>query len=154
MKLFLWKPLIKPEKTKARDNSYLRDDTAEMTRIFKRIERVMRDKKPFLDGDFSLSDMAKLAYCSKHMASKVINRMASANFCNYVNRYRVLYAADLIKKYPQMKKSEVAYMSGFNTLPSFNSAFKNVLSVRPSEYLATCQGYFRQLISKKKAGEQ
>ena len=34
---------------------------------------------------------------------------------------------------------EVAKLSGFNTLPSFNAAFKSVMNERPSEYQAKVQ---------------
>ncbi len=34
-----------------------------------------------------------------------------------------------------MRFSEVARMSGFNSVPSFNTWFKTVTSTRPSEYL-------------------
>lgn len=154
MKLFLWKHFSKPKEIQLRDYSYLNDDNAEMAALFKRIEKIMKEKKPFLDGDFSVGDLAHLVYRNKSFVSKTINKMASTNFCMYVNRYRVKYAAEMIKKYPTMKKSQIAYMSGFNTLPSFNSAFKSMLSVRPSEYLVNDQECSPQSSSKKKEGER
>ena len=35
-----------------------------------------------------------------------------------------------------MKMEEVARLSGFNTIPTFNTAFKTVMNERPSEYQA------------------
>lgn len=154
MKLFLWKCFSKPKEFKSRDCSYLNDDTAEMERLFARIEKIMREKKPFLDGDFSVGDLSQLVFRNKSFVSKTINKMASCNFCTYVNRYRVKYATDIIKSHPLMKKSQVAYMSGFNTVPSFNTAFKNELSMRPSEYPGTDSKRFQQSASRKKAGER
>ena len=40
-----------------------------------------------------------------------------------------------MKKDPYMKVEEVAKFSGFNTLPTFNSAFKMIMRQRPSEYM-------------------
>ena len=34
---------------------------------------------------------------------------------------------------------EVAKLSGFNTIPTFNSAFKAIMNERPSEYQAKVQ---------------
>ena len=58
------------------------------------------------------------------------------NYSTFVNTYRVKHAADLIAKDPRMKMEEVAKLSGFNTIPTFNSAFKAIMNERPSEYQA------------------
>ena len=68
--------------------------------------------------------------------AKAVNKYAGMNYSAFINSYRVKHAAELISKDPRMKMEEVAKLSGFNTLPSFNAAFKSVMNERPSEYQA------------------
>ena len=75
-------------------------------------------------------------FCSRSVLSKTINICSGHNFRWLVNYYRIIYAAALMKKDPYMKIEEVAKLSGFNTLPTFNSAFKLMMKERPSEYMA------------------
>ena len=96
---------------------------------------MMEEKKPWLDGDFCVGQLAKRLFCNRAFLSKTINICSGHNFRWLVNYYRVLYASSLMKDDPYLKIEEVAKMSGFNTLPTFNSAFKYVMKERPSEYM-------------------
>lgn len=137
MKLFLFKKFIRrPENKKGRSGvSYLRDDTAKLKIVYDRIEKVMEEKKPYLDGDFSIEDLSSLVCVSRSVTSKALSRIGKTNFRPYINGYRVRHSQQLIRDEPRMRFSEVARMSGFNSVPSFNTWFKIVTSTRPSEYL-------------------
>lgn len=111
-----------------------------MTKLYERVLGLMEEKKPWLDGDFCVGHLAKRLFCNRSLLSKTINICSGHNFRWLVNYYRVVYATDLMKKDPYMKVEEVARLSGFNTLPTFNSAFKFILKERPSEYLARVRG--------------
>ncbi len=138
MRLFLLKRIIRrrEEKRSVRGGAnYLKDDTRKLKSIYERIERLMAEKEPYLDGDFSVEDLSAMVGVSRSMTSKALSRIGKKNFRPYINGYRIKYAAQLIKNEPRMRFSEVARMSGFNSLPSFNSWFKLETSKRPSEYL-------------------
>lgn len=114
------------------------EDENELTRlkmIYSRSENVMMEKKPFLDSSFSLEDLAVLTYCNRGQLSRAINIFSEMNFKSYLNRHRIDYALELIKKDPRLKVSELSEMSGFCTPVSFTMAFKNNVNILPSDYI-------------------
>lgn len=137
MKLFLRKRMKLSERLSLRYKNlfYLSEDTRKLKMLFYKIEQIMKEQKPYLDGDFCVEDLARMVCSSKSYVSKAINMIGKSNFRPYINSYRVKYAADLIRRDPRMKMSEVASMSGFNSLPTFNSSFKSQMSMRPKDYL-------------------
>lgn len=123
-----------------RDLSYIPDEEPVLRRLYDRIVVYMDDKTPYLDGDFSIGDLSRHMFTNKVRVSKTVNHCYGKNFRSFINEYRIRYAADLIKKDPRMKMEEVARLSGFNTMPTFNAAFKNFMHERPSEYQARVKG--------------
>ncbi len=136
MKLLFFRRLRRISRLSSRDLSYLKDDSDSLKKVFDKIERLMKEKKPYLNCDFSISMLAAAIFCSQTMVSRAINRMSGKNFCNYVNSYRVDYAAELMRKDRRLKISEIAKMAGFNSLPPFNSSFKIQMKMCPSQYLS------------------
>lgn len=104
--------------------------------LYDRCCRYMTEKKPFLVEGFNLGDLATAIYSNKVYLSKTINHYSGKNFRQYVNYYRVMYAADLFRKNMRYKVSELAEMSGFHTTTTFNQAFKKALGVSPSIWCA------------------
>lgn len=102
--------------------------------LFAQIESYMKTQKPFLRGDFSLDDMSRRLHATRNNISVAINCCSGLHFCGYINSYRVKYAMELMKRNPNMKKEEVAKLSGFNTLPTFNSSFKKNVNMTPGKY--------------------
>lgn len=124
-----------PSRPVSPDLSYIEDDSPQMTKLYSRVLGLMEEKRPWLDGDYNIGQMAKHLFCARTFLSKTINICSGHNFRWLLNYYRVIYASDLMKKDPYMKVEEVAKFSGFNTLPTFNSAFKMIMRRRPSEYM-------------------
>ena len=123
----------------SRDLSYLEYNTENMNRLFEKVKVFMENNNPYLYGSFSIGELSQKIYANRTHVSKAINRLAGMNYSTFVNTYRVKHAADLIAKDPRMKMEEVAKLSGFNTIPTFNSAFKAIMNERPSEYQAKVQ---------------
>ena len=115
------------------------EPTTRMDVIFERIKDYMENKQPYLEYDFQMSDMAEAVYTNKSYVSKTINAMAGKNFCQFVNSYRVRYAVHVMHKNPKIKVGELALMSGFSSMVSFDMAFKLHMNTTPSEYLRSIQ---------------
>ena len=115
------------------------EPTTRMDVIFERIKDYMENKQPYLEYDFQMSDMAEAVYTNKSYVSKTINAMAGKNFCQFVNSYRVRYAVHIMHKNPKIKVGELALMSGFSSMVSFDMAFKLHMNTTPSEYLRSIQ---------------
>lgn len=104
--------------------------------IFKRIELLMKEEEPWLNPELTISQLADLINVSPRNVSMIINEMASSNFYEYVNKYRIERAKNLLKKSFQMgsRIGEIMYDSGFNTKSSFNTEFKKHTGINPSAF--------------------
>lgn len=112
------------------------EDDARNRVLYSKITAYMTERKPYLDGDFTLDDLARKLQTGRNAVSRAISYCSGRNFKQFLNWYRVKYAQDLIRKDPRLKMSEVAQMSGFNTQPSFNLAFRINTSGTPSQWRA------------------
>lgn len=92
--------------------------------LFDRITAYMDERKPFLESDFTLEDMARAMFTNKSYLSRVINICTNMNFSQFVNKYRIMYAVSLYKKDPKLKMTELSAMSGFSNKVTFNMNFK------------------------------
>ena len=109
-------------------------DNEKAARLFQRIDKMMEEKSLYLDASLSQSNVARMALTNSSYVSKVVNHFSGKNFKNYLSSYRVRHAAELIDKDPRLKMSEVAQMSGFNSVPTFNHMFKDHMGLTPTEY--------------------
>lgn len=116
--------------------AYGPDEPDAMTSLYDRIIAFMDGKKPYLDEEYSLKDLAKDVFTNKTYLSKTINVMSGKNYRQFLNSYRVEYSINLMKEDKHLKVSEVASMSGFHTVVTYNMAFKVNKGVTPGEYLS------------------
>ena len=104
--------------------------------LFKKIDKIIRSEKLYLNPDLDLDQLSKILSISKHRVSFIINEISGNNFNNYINKFRVEQAKsniaeDVDKKYTL---ESIAYDVGFNSMSTFNSAFKKNESITPSQY--------------------
>ena len=101
-----------------------------------KIEGLMKQEQPFLQPDFTIKKLSEAIKLPTYVVSHTINNSFSKNFSEYINGYRIQEAKRLLnlKEYQNLKISVVAYESGFNSLSSFNIAFKKHTSLTPSAY--------------------
>ncbi len=102
-----------------------------------RLQNYMKAEQPYSNGKLSLKEVAEYLDISPNHLSQVINENLNKNFFYFVNGYRV----DLVKE--KMRDSSnknitllgIAYDSGFNSKSSFNSIFKKITGLTPSQYM-------------------
>lgn len=111
------------------------EEMARMSRIYARVVAQMEEKRPFLDDEFGLGDLALSVFTNKSYLSKTINVMSGRNFSQFVNYYRVQYCLELMRKDPHLRVTDLALMSGFHTTVTFTMAFKLNVGQTPSQYL-------------------
>lgn len=111
------------------------EETRRMESLFGRIKDLMEDKRPYLDPDLSETAMATMVFSNQNYLSRTVNTMSNLNFKQFLNSYRVQYAEDLMRKDPRMQVKEIASLSGFNSTPSFNMAFKFFKGMTPGRYM-------------------
>lgn len=113
------------------------EDSSRMDELFDRLEKFMQEREPYLDENLSLADLATAMLTNKTYLSKTINIKSGLHFCPYVNRYRVNYSLKIIHRDSRVKVAELALLSGFHSIASFNVAFRLFIGDTPSEYMRT-----------------
>lgn len=111
------------------------DSDSRSAGLFNDVVRIMETKKPWLQDDFGVEDLARMTHTNRMYLSKSINFHSGRNFNQLVNFYRIRYALELMKKDPNLKMNEISQMCGFHTVVSFNMAFKLNQRMTPTEYL-------------------
>ena len=100
------------------------------------LERLMQNEKLYRQNDLRLEVLAEKLNSSKHFISQIINQNFKMNFFEYINLKRIEEAKQLLRTTPREELNiiEVAYMVGFNNKGTFNSVFKKITGVTPSEF--------------------
>ena len=110
------------------------DERARMDTLFGRVDSLMREKKLFLDEELTLGDVSLQLSCNRVYVSRAILDKTGLNFRQYINRYRIDYALELLGRNPDMKVSELSGLCGFHSQPTFNLAFRMSQHMTPSEW--------------------
>lgn len=102
--------------------------------IYERVLEYFEADKPFLNGDLTINDVVSVVYTNKLYISRAISQHTGRNFCQFVNYHRVMYSVDCFRKNPELKVAELWPMCGFNTIVSFNMAFRLFMGENPSDW--------------------
>lgn len=114
--------------------SRLKDSEAE--KYLKKLLNYMETKKPYLDGNLTIHDLAIKTGISKHHITQVLNERYKRNFFTFINEYRVKEVIERLSdpRYNNYTILAIALDSGFNSKTTFNSFFKNQTGLTPSKY--------------------
>lgn len=103
------------------------------TMDFDRILQISSVISENLSRDITMEEVAKLLGFEYHYFSRLFHQLFSMNFRQYLNLYRTEYACTLLRT-TQKDISDIALQCGFQTLRSFNRAFKAATEQTPSQY--------------------
>jgi len=101
--------------------------------IWSKVLQLVVEEKQFKNGDLSLKSLSKQLHITPQTLSLVINKRNQTNFNSFINNYRVEESIRLFKeeKYKDYTIASVSYEAGFNSVSSFNNAFKTHTSSTP-----------------------
>ncbi|MDJ1503165.1 helix-turn-helix domain-containing protein [Xanthocytophaga agilis] len=111
-------------------------DDKETPVLVQRLLSFMVTERPYLNGDLTLNELADKLKLSTHHLSQLVNEQIGKNFSDFINEYRV----EELKKRLQdpasthIKIEELAFESGFNSKSVFNTAFKKMTGLTPSQF--------------------
>ncbi|MEY2495370.1 MAG: hypothetical protein QOJ45_1862 [Verrucomicrobiota bacterium] len=88
--------------------------------------------------ELSLPKVAKAANTSANYLSEKFKEATGVNFVHYVARTRFEKAARLLRE-ADLRVSEIAFASGFQSLSQFNRIFKKLAGNSPTEYRAAAR---------------
>ncbi len=116
------------------DGSVFKIDDSQL--IYNEIVNLIESKKLYLKSDVSLAMLGDLIGRNTQKTSAIINQFAKKNFNDFINEYRIEEAKILLtdSKNEHLKIAAIAFDVGFNTLSSFNVAFKKFEQTTPSSY--------------------
>ena len=113
------------------------DGTAADAVLMERICRYMEEQQPYLNSELKVQDVADALGTNRTYVSNCIRNQRGCSFSQFVNTYRIEYAQQLLRQYPDKKIAEVSLDSGFSTESSFFRAFKAATGMAPKEWMAT-----------------
>ena len=113
-------------------NSTINDSQLEL--CYASLENYLTTEKFYFDPLISLEKVAKNLRVSSKVLSQSINDKLKINFNEFINKHRIDEAKNLLLQQPDTNILEIAYSVGFNSKSTFNSTFKLVTGVTPSEY--------------------
>jgi AraC-like DNA-binding protein len=127
-----------PDASRPESGKYTRSglDRGESDRIADEARAFMEARKPYLDPDLGLSDLARMCGIARNQLSQALNGSLGKNFYDFVNEYRILefkrLAADPARRGDKILS--LALDSGFNSKPAFNLIFKKTCGLTPSAF--------------------
>ncbi len=100
----------------------------EVNQYHEKLKRIIEKDQIYLDTELTLTKLSKLVGVSSKQLSQIINQTQNINYSRYIANYRVEEAKRLLENpdYNHYKISAIAYESGFNSISSFNNAFKKI----------------------------
>jgi AraC-like DNA-binding protein len=122
------------EKSKKYEKTGLDDGDSEL--LERRLLALIAGKKPYLDPELTLVQLARSLGASPHHLSQVLNERLGRNFYQFINGYRLEEAkVRLSASGPNPDKLlKIAFDCGFNSLSTFNRVFKEMTGFTPSQF--------------------
>ena len=103
--------------------------------LFQQLDATVNEKRLYLNPKISRSDLRRIIKVDKNRFAYIIRTQSGAtNSTNYINLKRMAYAAELLRKHPNMAIKVVAYESGMNHVVTFHRVFRNIFGMTPSKY--------------------
>ncbi|PIQ38961.1 MAG: AraC family transcriptional regulator [Thalassolituus sp. CG17_big_fil_post_rev_8_21_14_2_50_53_8] len=87
----------------------------------------------FRDNELSLGKLAGMCGMTTHQASAAINQCSGSHFYDWLNRYRIDAAQQALRN-SDTPVSRICFDVGFNSKSTFNTAFRRLSGVTPSEF--------------------
>jgi len=89
-----------------------------------------------IEEPITLEQVVRHVNVSRFYFCKIFKRATSMTLTEYVARVRVEKAKTLLVD-PSLRISEIVYTAGFGSIPQFNSVFKRIVGMPPTEYRET-----------------
>jgi AraC-like DNA-binding protein len=101
-----------------------------------KIDKLMEEEKLFLDNEISLPLLADKMAIPVHHLSQIINQVYHQNFYEFISHYRIETAKEMMQspEFEKLKIIEICFNVGFNTISAFNTSFRRITGLTPSQY--------------------
>jgi len=97
----------------------------------------MRDERLYADHDLRVGSLADILGIPEYQLRKKINQsLGYRNFNQFVNRYRIEEASEMLITNSRAPVLTIALEVGFRSISSFNTTFQSQYGVSPTKYRA------------------
>ena len=96
--------------------------------------RCMENERIYLNPHLTLTEVAATIGTNRTYLSDYLNNHLHTSFYEYVNTFRIREAQTLLSSETRRSLAEVAELSGFNSLSTFNRAFIKATGCTPARY--------------------
>jgi len=94
------------------------------TCLVKRLTDYIEKSQAFLQPDLSLTVVSKELGTNRTYLSSLINQQFGVNFNSYINKYRVDYVCEYLKKHPDTICEELVLIGGFGSKSTMKRAMR------------------------------
>jgi AraC-like DNA-binding protein len=101
--------------------------------LLARLAALMAERRPYLDPDLSLSQLARRLGVPAKALSGAVNRAGGENVSRYINAHRIEHACARLAAGKPVTEAMLA--AGFNTKSNFNREFLRVKGCAPTEWV-------------------
>ena len=104
--------------------------------VLMRLEKLLDEKQLFLKNDLTIETTASALSISRTYLSQIVNESFDLNFTAYINKRRINHSIQMLSDSINNKYSiaGIAELSGFHSISSFNTLFKQKTGLTPSAF--------------------
>lgn len=124
---------IESDKFRSEKRQILIEDS-KARELEKSVFNQVKERKLFLDPQLTLSGCAQQLNMGVKEFSFLLNHHLNENFNEYINRFRIEHAKELLINHPDRTVQEIMYDSGFNSKAVFYAAFKKQTNLSPGDF--------------------
>lgn len=119
-----------------KNNIAVKNQDVEATLLYNRIIDYLQEKKPWLDPDFNINDLAKSLITNRTYLSSAITKGSGVHFNTLINSYRINEAKRLIIESADKAENidEIMSKCGFRNRGTFNTSFNKLTGMSPGQF--------------------
>jgi AraC-like DNA-binding protein len=104
--------------------------------LFSRVQDIIEGESQYKNAELTLKSLSKDLHVSTQVLSMAINLKSKMNYNSFINSYRIKEASRLFKNedHKNLTVAAIAFEVGFNSISSFNTAFKKQVGQTPQAY--------------------
>jgi AraC-like DNA-binding protein len=100
------------------------------------MEDIVENEELYLDPKLSLNQLAERLGTNRTYLSKYFNNVKGTTFYDYVNALRIhKKSVPLMQEHPEYAFDYIAQQSGFNSLSTFQRAFRKYTGTTPGKFI-------------------
>lgn len=113
----------------------------EIEELKQQVLTTMKHDKPYVDSKLTLEQLAEGLVVAPEVLQALIEQHFAANFQEFIDRYRVAYAKELLANPDKnhVPITNIGFGVGFSSLKAFQKAFQEIAYVSPTDFRGASQ---------------